>query len=115
MTKCGKIIYATSSQMLRDFLCSVCCSSGGNLCLEAETRSPCSICPCCWYRSQGPMRQVGQRLEPFGAASTARRICACPHSDDNDRKCSFWAHVGECERIPAFMITMCPVSCGVCC
>uniref|UniRef100_A0A5S6QLA0 ShKT domain-containing protein n=1 Tax=Trichuris muris TaxID=70415 RepID=A0A5S6QLA0_TRIMR len=111
---------AAGSQLLRDLVCRVCCFSADNLCLEADTWRPCSICSCCWYRKQntmemGPMRQLGQRLEPFGAASPPRRICACPHSNDNDRKCSFWAHIGECERIPVFMITMCPVSCGVCC
>ncbi|KFD57726.1 hypothetical protein M514_01396 [Trichuris suis] len=77
-----------------------------------------------------PTKPLGERVKPFGASSRPRMICQCPHSDgkvandpliymfeflDNDRKCSFWAHLGECERIPGFMFTMCPVSCGICC
>ncbi|KAL1227955.1 Zinc metalloproteinase nas-14 [Trichinella spiralis] len=42
-------------------------------------------------------------------------VFICITVDDNDFKCSFWAHLGECERIPGFMVTMCPVSCGICC
>ncbi|CDW60568.1 ShK domain containing protein [Trichuris trichiura] len=62
-----------------------------------------------------PNKLLAERAKPFGASSRPKMICQCPHSDDNDSKCSFWAHLGECERIPGFMFTMCPVSCGICC
>lgn len=33
---------------------------------------------------------------------------------DRDISCSSWKSQGECDKNPAFMLTMCPVSCGVC-
>uniref|UniRef100_A0A5S6QNX5 ShKT domain-containing protein n=1 Tax=Trichuris muris TaxID=70415 RepID=A0A5S6QNX5_TRIMR len=109
-----------AKRLFQELLCRFCCSSVGNLCLGGDTNVPCSECPCCLPGHIGTVKMDLTKphsipVHPFGANSRPRMICQCPHSDDNDRKCSFWAHLGECERIPGFMFTMCPVSCGICC
>ncbi|KRY16293.1 hypothetical protein T12_9414 [Trichinella patagoniensis] len=105
----------SDGESLHSLLCGFCCSLPEKHCNEIETYVPCSVCSCCAKRLLLTKNEFPRLRGISFMEWPQRKACPCPHNEDNDFKCSFWAHLGECERIPGFMVTMCPVSCGICC
>ncbi|KFD57714.1 hypothetical protein M514_01384 [Trichuris suis] len=114
------------STMLFEVMCQFCCSAKRELCSNAEA---CKKCTCCSqphlhnYSNLLPRHADEQLLGQAGkqtnqllpsASLPRQKICPCPGAQDMNELCLHWAFVGMCQRAP-YMVTMCPLSCRVCC